>query len=111
MQFFLIQTELLTHNSMSLSFSKHNVSSLAWIISAEVHGDLYFFKLSSNNLSHKGTRHINRKQFKLLQMDVVHIIIRHAALSEWFLLVTSLRDLVGQKSLSVLVILNDSELH
>lgn len=57
---------------MSLWFSKHNVSSLAWIISAEVHGDLYFFKLSNSSLSHKGTRHINRRQFKLLWMDVGH---------------------------------------
>jgi len=46
-------------------------------------------------------------------MDVGHIIIGHSVLvmSEWFLLVTSLGDLVGQKSLSVLVILNESELY
>lgn len=97
---------------MSLWFSKHNISSLAWIISTEVHGDLYFFNFSSSNLSPKGTRHTNRRQFKLLQMDVGCIIIRHSVLvkSEWFLLVTSLGDLVGQKGLSVLVILNESEL-
>lgn len=97
---------------MSLWFSKHNVSSLAWIISAEVHGDFYFFNFSNSNLSPKGTRHINRRQFKLLQMDVGGIITRHSVLvmSEWLLLVTSLGDLVGHKGLSVLVILNESEL-
>jgi len=113
MQFFLIPDRINSHNLVSLWFSKHNVSSLAWNISAEVHGNLCFFKLSNSNLSHKGTRHINRRQFKLLQMDVGRIIIRHSDLvmSEWFLFVTSLGDLVGQRSLSVLVILSESELH
>ena len=46
-------------------------------------------------------------------MDVGRVSIRHSDLvmSEWFLLVKSLGDLVGQKSLSVLVILSESELH
>jgi len=41
---------------------------------------MVIFKLSNSHLSHKGTRHINRRQFKLLQMDVGHIIIGHSVL-------------------------------
>jgi hypothetical protein len=61
---------------MSLWFLKDDVSSFAWIISAEVHGDLYFFKPSNSYLSHKDTRHItgNRIYLILLLMDVGHII-------------------------------------